>query len=439
MSFVKTPVLQRFSFLFFLLMIVPIASYAFLVVYFSVNIPIMDDYDTVLAYLNRPGSLRYESFFYQHNEHRIAWNRLITEAYYHIFGEINFRNLIYVGNLGLFLLFILLLTIFKGQKTPIIFFIPVTYLLFQPQAWENMTWVTGSLQNYYILYFALLAFYFWNKEKLSGYILAGFFGAMATYTSANGLLVFFLLFAWEWINFFTKTKTTNTNLERKFFVNNRLKLLLILFLTTGYLCYSYFKDYTHVGMGHPYMGEILLQPVLLIQYMATLLGSYVGSNKTIALFAGLLEVMLFVFLTYSRYDQKNSVIYYFLLFVFASVFVIALGRAGFGIEQALSSRYRILSVLALVLIYWAIIEQYSKNLSAKSVILLAIFSAMIFNFSSTARYIGSLSERKSILEEITTWRQTGKGLNYPDQESASLILGQSIEKGLYIPPGFSTN
>ena len=63
MSFVKTPVLQRFSFLFFLLMIVPIASYAFLVVYFSVNIPIMDDYDTVLAYLNRPGSLRYESFF----------------------------------------------------------------------------------------------------------------------------------------------------------------------------------------------------------------------------------------------------------------------------------------------------------------------------------------------------------------------------------------
>ena len=147
MGFLKAPAFQRSFFAYFLLALIPVISYVFLVVHFSVNIPILDDYDTVLAYLNTPGSLRYQTLFEQHNEHRVVWTRLVAEVFYDLFGQVDFRNLIYVGNLAFLLIFALLLKLFNLQKTPTIFFMPVPYLLFQPQAWENMTWATGALQK----------------------------------------------------------------------------------------------------------------------------------------------------------------------------------------------------------------------------------------------------------------------------------------------------
>ena len=421
-------------------MVVPIIIYTSLIFHFSVNIPIWDDYDTVLAYLNKPGQLRYQSFFYQHNEHKIAWIRLVIECYYFIFGEINFIHLIYIGNLALIFTFALLVRVSLSQKNPVILFLPVSYLMFQPQAWENMTWATGSLQNFYIFVFALLSFNFWNKKTLLGYISAIFFGVVATYTSANGLLVFFVLIAWECKEFIRELNKLRIIPQKgSLFPRNRLQLLFILLAATFLVCYSYFHNYGDVSGKYPYGIKILLQPLVLFKYITILLGSYMEHmGKNITLLAGLLEVFFVLLLAYKEYDQKNPVIYYFLIFVLLSIFVTALGRAGLGVEQAFSSRYRSLSIMGLVIIYLAFIDQYPKIFLSKLILLFLIFSAMAFNFFSTTTYLKNFSNRKEILEEITKWKQTGEGLNYPEEENASLILRQSIEKGLYKPPGFLT-
>jgi hypothetical protein len=421
-------------------MIIPMGIYAFLVINFSVNIPIWDDYDTVLAYLNMSDSLRYQSFFYQHNEHKIAWTRLVIEEYHRIFGEINFIHLIYLGNLALLFIFFLLSAIFKRQKNSLILLIPVPYLLFQPQAWENITWVTGSLQNFYILLFALSSFYFWNKKTLSGYITASFFGTIATYTSANGLLIFFILITWECREFIKELKSKILLQQGNVPPKKRLPSLLILLGITLLVCYSYLHNYDNVAGNHPYGIKLLSQPLILFKYTAMLLGSYMEPlGNSLIFLMGALEMVLILLLTYKEYDQKNPIIYYFLLFILSSIFITTLGRAGLGAEQALSSRYRSFSVMVLILLYLACTEQYPKVFSSRPVIVCLIFSAMVFNLGSTVIYVKSLADRKKTLEEIITWQRTGKGLNYPNEESASVILRRSMEKGIYLPPKVPTH
>jgi hypothetical protein len=424
--------LNKFSLISIFLMLIPVVTYGFIIVYFSVNIPDMDDYDVVLGHINiSDDSLRYKNFFSQHNEHRIAWTRFIIECYYFFFGKINFEYLIYIGNLGLLLFFLLVLKISKEQKILIILLIPISYLLFQLQAWENMTWATGSLQNYYILFFALLTLYFWNKKTLYGYFLSWIFGVIAIYTSANGLLIFLVLVIFQLTEFFEKFKKCVTSQQKNLILRRQSLLLCILLVLSFFMFYFYFKSYQKVG--HPSIIEALLQPLILTKYAGTLIGSYMG--MIFAFWVGLLEVFVFLFLTYKRYDQKNPVVYYFMLFIFLSIFATALGRSGFGVEQALASRYKTLSVVLLALIYLAFLEIYPKQFSKKLVICCLIFLAMVFNLGSTTMSIHNIVSRKNtLIEGITTWKNTRQGLAYPDQKRASFLLNQSIEKGIYYPP-----
>lgn len=422
--------LKHYSFYAIVLMLIPILSYAFLVVHFSVNIPIWDDYDSVLSFLiSHPSDT--VQLFAQHNEHRIAWTRLVVRAYYALFGEINFRHLIYAGNTALFFIWFMLFKIFREKNLPAICFIPVTYLVFQPQSWENMTWAMAALQNYYSLLWALLTLYFWARRTIWGYCVSGFLGTVATYTSGNGLSIFLVLFIWEVTNIF-HTLTSSEMKHKKHTATHYLQLPVLLVVTTC-LCYLYFGKYQKPPH-HPSISMTLSQPLLLIQYIGVLLGSYMEyMGKTVAFWIGMCEIIIFLFLTYKRYDRKNPVIYYFLLFTFLSIMMAGIGRAGFGVDQALSSRYRILASIALILIYWAFIESYSKLfLSKKFIMCCAILLAMGFNVGSTKIAIRSLTWRKDMLiNGITEWKQNGKGLNYPNQERASLLLKQSIEKGIY--------
>ncbi len=432
MGFLKAPALRRSSLAYCLLALIPILSYVALVFHFSVNIPLLDDYDTVLAYLNTPGSLRYQALFEQHNEHRVVWTRLVAEVFYDLFGQIDFRHLIYFGNLAFLLLCALLLKLFNSQKNPVILFVPIPYLLFQPQAWENMTWATGALQNYFVLFFALLAFYFWNRATWLGYFLASSFAVMAVFTSANGLLVLFILFFGEARSFIAE-KITNAAFVKSPMTAKHSRLLVILMVLLFITCLAYFKNYHGVEQ-HPSVLGALLQPVQLIQYVLLLLGSCMGFTKSLAFLTGFVEIIIFIYITYSGYYQKNPIIYYFLLFIFLTVLVIALGRTGFGIEQAFAPRYKVLSSLSLVLIYWALMERCPEIASIKSVMLFLVFFAMAFNIVSTLIYVANLAKCQELLKGITVWEKTGAGLYYPNQQVASLTLKHSIKKGVYKIP-----
>ena len=69
-----------------LLILAPILIHLYYVCHYAVNIPLMDDYDAVLGFLNdfkKSGTAdRVVLLFSQHNEHRILSSNLFYAAYY---------------------------------------------------------------------------------------------------------------------------------------------------------------------------------------------------------------------------------------------------------------------------------------------------------------------------------------------------------------------
>ena len=117
---------QNRKIIFFSLLIIPAIFHLLLIVKLTVNIPRWDDYDVFLNYLNSTNKERLHLLFSQHNEHRIAFVRIVAEIMYQLFGRIDFRLLIFFGNSALFVIYYILYRLFQQIDSSIGRFLPVS-------------------------------------------------------------------------------------------------------------------------------------------------------------------------------------------------------------------------------------------------------------------------------------------------------------------------
>src|SRR5208282_3307673 len=183
----------------YLLAFLPVGIFFWTIFRYSINIPYWDDYDIldfVLKFLDLK-NLKDKTalIFAQHNEHRIAFDRMVALIDYYLYGGINFKHLIFIGNISLIGLTLVLFRAFRIEKDKFLYFIPAIYLLFQPQYWETIFWAMASLANLYVLFFAFLSIYFATKPSQRNFFLAVFFAILATFTSGSGMFVFLVVSA----------------------------------------------------------------------------------------------------------------------------------------------------------------------------------------------------------------------------------------------------
>jgi len=187
----NNPYLNALKYLF---IFIPAIVYFSLVNKYALNIPSQDDYDAILGFLSKfetaHGLERMYLLISQHNEHRILSSRIVYVLYYHIFGNINFRSIIFIGNTQLFLVFIFAVIFIKkclpGQWVIASFF--TSLCLFDPNGWENADFAMGSMQNYGIIMLFTASLYFYS---LSGrkYLFAGILlQLLCIYSSGNGII-----------------------------------------------------------------------------------------------------------------------------------------------------------------------------------------------------------------------------------------------------------
>ncbi len=180
-----------------MLLALPVLVFGWTWQHYAVNIPKWDDH-ALRAFLyysdQEPTFLgRLQWLFKQHNEHRIVYDRLVTALDYGLFGKLNYRHLMVVGNLSL----VGLLAVFMGvlrrkdglvwHRLPVLYALPVALLLFNLSQWENMFWGMASLQNFSVVLWVLAAFYLLTHTER--WMLALPMAVLATLTSGNGLLV----------------------------------------------------------------------------------------------------------------------------------------------------------------------------------------------------------------------------------------------------------
>jgi hypothetical protein len=133
------------------------------------KIPLNDDYEALLDFLNQMAQLKSASarasYFMaaQFNEYKLFFGHAVAWLQLSFFGQADFRVLSAIGNGFVLLLAILLWVMFlpghKNLAHRTAFFIPVSYLLFELGYAETLNWAMPSLVNLPVLVFSLGTLY----------------------------------------------------------------------------------------------------------------------------------------------------------------------------------------------------------------------------------------------------------------------------------------
>ncbi len=338
-----------------LLVALPVLANAGLIFRYGLNVPKWDDHAlrNFLVNFNEADGWgeRIGLIFAQHNEHRIAYDRLVALLVYQLTGEINFVWLMAIGFLSLLgILFVFGNVIRESRLSPLVF-LPLPFLLLTFQHHENTLWGMAALQNFSVVFFTLSSIYCASKttERLFGWAL--FFSLSALLTSGNGLgawPVVAVLFA----------------LQRRW--TNVFFWLLAAAVAVGFYFLNYEKPpgnpSTVAVSGWQYVRGFLALLGGVADWQPASPGRFVGPTL-----AGGMLLLLAVVLNVRAlrrtpwFGGKAEPADYFLMgvtmFVLATALVVVVGRMGFGEAVLLTSRIKIYSAVFLLTLLVAALRE----------------------------------------------------------------------------------
>jgi hypothetical protein len=338
--------------IFSLLAVIPVMLFVFCAVMLSTNIPFGDDFPAILNYLNlhiQANSFheRFRLLFSLHAEHQIIICKLFTLLNYFLSGIVNLKFLIFCGNLSLVGIILVLYKSFSISTSKIYYFVPVFFLLFNFSYGQSVVWAQVTLSNFFVMFFAFLTIYLIHNTKNGYFIFALCSAFITSFTFGNGILVFIplgfvLIRQKKYIRFF---------------------ILLILFLITIKLYYSFGSIVPADRSALKLNPEFIIK---LIIFFFTFVGS-ITKNLYLSFTLGIIIIGFIGYLTYTKYYNKNSIVYSLILFLLISTMVASVTRTSFGVRYALSTRYAFYSSLYLVFCYVAFIEIYFANSPEKAI------------------------------------------------------------------------
>jgi hypothetical protein len=342
-----------------LLVIAPPIIFFALFFRYTINVPVNDDYRAILDNLNKTISTNSISekvslFFSQHNEHRIVYDRIWTLLCYKINGQVNFNYLSLIGNLSLLGIFFLWFNKTRQISKELLLVIPISILVFNVSFYENMTFAMATLSNISIFLFSLLSIHFLTKEKLTKgcLTLAIIFFVFAVFTQGGGLfLVPISLFI-----------LAHRKLIKQLIIFSVVSLLIILFYFHGYESPSY----------HPSILSTLIDfKVRALLFSFAFLGNVFSYNLIytndlnesvgLATIIGFLFFVAYLYLIKIKYYKKNLFVFSVMSLIVLTSFITGVTRCQFGMDTSGASRYRISSVLFLIGLYLAFIQNYNTS------------------------------------------------------------------------------
>lgn len=151
----------------------------------------MDDFEAILQTVLRwkEGNVwgKVAVLFSQHGDHRILYSRLVYILYYSVFGNIDFRNLMILGNLNLvvasaFMCYFIKQTGLKYWQIPALVSV---FLICDMNTYESATIAMYAWQNHGIVALFFATLFFWHNRWMVPGIIAQFFLILS---SGNGMI-----------------------------------------------------------------------------------------------------------------------------------------------------------------------------------------------------------------------------------------------------------
>ena len=392
----------------YIVIFIPAIVYFAVVSRYAENIPSVDDFDAILAFMCRykhaQGADKFFMLFEQMNEHRIFSSRVVYVLYDALAGGINFRNLIFIGNLELLLTFVILVAFIK-KAIPRYWFVAslvAGITLFDLNNWENANFATGSIQNFGIIFLFSATMFFYNEKGKWQSALAVILHITCTFSSGNGLVAsaFLLLF--------------------NIFNSNKLNIYLAIgvFLSCSPL---YFLHYTRVAET-----TVIAPASHIIQYFFQFASNhiYYDNNNMLSVAVGVLivgGVILLVPLSRKLRIREGAAPLIFLLgFLLASMSLISTFRSNFGFY--IPSRYLLYPNMLLALLFIFILLKVSDKIAKPIAIGFTLLLIVTYNMN----FRGSIDQLKKLQTAIES-----PELDYPDKKRANTVLTESCELRIY--------
>ncbi|MBL4580373.1 MAG: hypothetical protein JKY29_01030 [Gammaproteobacteria bacterium] len=395
------------------------------VLFFSVNIPQQDDFDSILAYLINSDSSLSAGLFDMHVSHRIILTRLLARLSSVVSGDVDFRLLSYFGSLSLLGVVAILYQSTKNIPQRALVLCLVCLCIFSFFHWSNVAWATASVQNYTITFVAVAVFWLFNNQGRYAVFGAIFLGLAAPYISSSGLLLLPILFVWAVVS---PAASRPSGLQI-------LTLVCATLISFYFFFLGFEEQFSNQSLPSAAIPDGLDAALNIIRAYLISSAGYLHFHP-LALLGGLFINLYFLLLIKCRYYEQNKIVFYSYLFLLSSFVLVALFRSDTGISQLIASRYQIYTLLLNALVVISFFELgFSRYFPIKyfNQIVLALFSML---YASSFFYMGNLnSEKEKIVQGIVSF---GDGdatkLYYPDTEHAGRILEQAVLAGIYKLP-----
>lgn len=406
-------------------LLIPVGIYFWVWDYYALNIPKWDDHALkafLVEYLQAPGWLeKWQAIFRQHNEHRISVTRVVALLDYSVFGDLDFRRLMFYGNLSMLGVVALWWVLLHHNKKPFYALIPVPFIWLTLSHYENMYWGMASVQNFGVVILSVWALYCCVSRSRALFIVSLVLAALACLTSGNGLLVL----------------PIGAGL---LFLAPRWRRLIVWLVASGVYGFVYFQDFTR----SPANPDNTFGPGLFIKGYLYFLGSFaesfpVNHHARICLILGavLLLVALSIVSTTLFRLLRNRYEYDFsritdlfclgvLLFILGTALIVVYSRVGFGLDGLLTSRYKMYSFLLLIVAYLYIVIPIRGSFLSPYVSGIVFLNALYSIFSYHYHLVDAFNLRKFQTTARFNWSYPDRTLKVPlDSTLAGSLVADS--------------
>ncbi|NDP41440.1 MAG: hypothetical protein GZ089_01775 [Aromatoleum sp.] len=395
-----------------------VSLYVGTLVRYSVNFPNADDFGQILAvphYFAAKSTLA-EQVAYVFSlsvEHRIATLRLAALIETGVFGGLNFSWLMFTGGVLLACAGALVVMAALREDRALLAGVAAA-LLFSPANHEAQFWATGALQHFGVIAWAFGALYCLGRGGAGWSVAALALALTAAFTSANGLMTFPAAAVMLW-------------------ATGRRRAALSWAALTILMFAVYFIGYERPEFQKSALGT-LLDPLVLLRFFLAALGS-LAVHLVPAIVVGAALSAIWVWLILNLHDSVSPVLLGWFGFLVLSYAAMAVGRASFGDEGALLSRYCVYSEMAALITLVAVLDQVGpitreRILWTALPITLAWFAA---NWQATMPVIAHDSiVLQNRLDHYAADGHADYGA-WPPAEYGDYLLGQATLRGYFDP------
>ena len=328
---------------------IPIVVSLWFVHKYGVNVPFWDEWSGVeTLQRSMQGKLTVRQLFLQHNEHRIPVPQLLMllidrATAMDLRARMAGSWVLLAATGGL--LFLDFHRVHRGEGRVLLRLAPVAWLLLSLRQWENLLWGWQITLCSCVFFLVAALSALTRARSIALLLLAVAAGACASFSFSTGLLV------WPLGLLILLVEKPRLPASR----------LLIWALSGAGVFAGYFVGYVKPSH-HPTVLYFWLHPGPALRYFIASLGSPLAPRLLPALWAGwfVLIVSVAALLIRRRSSWRSPLPPALLVFAFASSALLTVGRAGFGPEQALSSRYSTFTGLGLIGLYLWLIDDGSR-------------------------------------------------------------------------------